>query len=160
MPWNAPLPPSLSFNAHLRSSRGPCSFTFVLGRESRQHHLPPPPPYSTLPFHFSPSFYLPTYLPLPRSYALIRADVSLDPGQILQPIRTHHSVRCIRFLRIPSSGRNRHLSDFIQFSRIHFHFISFIWSKYQSNRLLLLHFYEIFEKGVFSFLDVLRKVVA
>lgn len=71
MPWNAPLPPSLSFNAHLRSSRGPCSFTFVLGRESRQHHLPPPPPYSTLPFHFSPSFYLPTYLPLPRSYALI-----------------------------------------------------------------------------------------
>lgn len=61
MPWNAPLPPSLSFNAHLRSSGAP---VLLLSFSRVDSTICPllPLHYSTLP-HFSPSFYLPLFPP-------------------------------------------------------------------------------------------------
>lgn len=61
MPWNAPLPPSLSFNAHLRSSGAP---VLLLSFSRVDSTICPLLPllYSTLP-HFSPSFYLPLFPP-------------------------------------------------------------------------------------------------
>lgn len=61
MPWNAPLPPSLSFNAHLRSSGAP---VLLLSFSRVDSTICPllPLHYSTLPL-FSPSFYLPLFPP-------------------------------------------------------------------------------------------------
>lgn len=79
---------------------GPLFFYF----RSRESTAPSAPssPFTTQPFPISPplSIYLfSLHLPLPRSYALIRADVS---GPRPNSPTDSPTIRCIRFLRIPS----------------------------------------------------------